>query len=118
MADGTYTTKEAVLLPPGFDHALATDDAKLKWVRSSPQVTLQAVLNMAHRIHDSAVRDAALGHILKNRMRQIAGAKVLLSQLKLEKTNLYEVADMLSVADKRTSMFARIDAFEKPRRGE
>jgi hypothetical protein len=118
MADGSTKAREAAPLPPGLDQTLATDGAKLTWVRSTPQVSLQAVLNMAHRIHDVALRDAALGHIIKTRMRYISGARVLMNHLELEKSTLYEIADMMSAARKRASMFARIDAFEKPRKGD
>lgn len=113
MADGTMRTREVTRISPGLDPALATDESKLKWIRTAPLISLQGVLNMANRIHDVALRDAALGHILKTRMRQILSTPVLIREIGVERQALYEVADMMSDAGKRTSMFIRIDTFEK-----
>ncbi len=118
MADGTTRTKEAIRLPPGLSLDLATDGGKLRWIRSAPQISLEGVLEMAHRIHDVGLRDAAIGHILKNRMREVLKAPALQASMTPEKARLYTIADMMSDEEKRVLMFARIDAFDKARRND
>lgn len=80
----------------------------LRALRVGRQVSFQENINYANWIRDPETKDAALGSLLKRRMRTILGSKALLHFLPYHQKDLMEFANMLSSDSKRESMKERI----------
>jgi hypothetical protein len=118
MADGTAKTERAPAgsgaRTPRFTAILSPEDPKrLRLIRESRKNgPLQAMINEANTIHTPALRDAALGHILKHRIKYILQAPVLMNmnELPYQQNELRLFVPMISDPVKREQMTARIAA--------
>lgn len=116
MADGNETGGKAHAARMNI--VLSPDDPKrLRRIRESRKNgPLQGMINEANFIHTPALRDAALGHILKHRIRYILQAPVLVKELPYQQDDLRLFVPMISDPVKREQMMARIAAMASEKR--
>lgn len=95
-----------------FITPLSPDDPKiLRLIRESRKNgPFQGTINEANTIHTPALRDAALGHILKHRIRYVLQTPVLVRELTYQQNDLRAFVPMISDPAKRDQMLKRIDA--------
>ena len=109
MADGMarreLRTPPVGKAPTGLE---STDADKLRALRAGIMVTLEAQVNIANRIHDPALRDAALVNLVKRHARTVQASPARMSQLRYEIDTLLHIADMMSDEAKRLGMLAYV----------
>ena len=124
MADGTAKTERAPAgsgaRTPRFTAILSPEDPKrLRLIRESRKNgPLQGMVNDANAIHTPALRDAALGHIFKHRIKYILQAPVLIRELHYQQDDLRAFVPMISNPVKREQMMARIAAMSEQKRSK
>lgn len=124
MADGTAKTERAPAgsgsRTPRFTAILSPEDPKiLRLIRESRKNgPLQGMINEANTIHTPALRDAALGHILKHRIKYILQAPVLMKELPYQQDELRIFVPMISDPIKREQMRARIAGMPNEKRSK
>lgn len=71
-------------------------------------IALSAQVDIANRIHDTEMRDAALGNLVKRHARAVLGSPARMNGVKNEIDTLLTIADMMADEAKRASMFAYV----------
>lgn len=95
------------------------DPKKLRLIRESRKTRiLQMKINEANAIHTPALRDAALGHILKHQINYILRTPALIRELPYQQDDLREFVPMISDPLKREQMMARIAAMSGAKRSK